>query len=139
MRRAPQLGQKPLRLQLKAARCSARQDSQRTRKKPCSNRPHLRSRRQIPRWLEDGEHGLSDVFRRLLAESYARLQGLDAHIAFYDAEIARHSQQDDACRRLQTIPGYGPVLSSAFYSQVGHGEAYRRGRAVSAAVGLVPR
>jgi transposase len=96
-------------------------------------------RRQIPLWLEDGENGLSDLFRRLLAESYARLQGLDAHIAFYDAEIACHSKQDDACRRLQTIPGYGPVLSSAFYSQVGHGEAYRRGREVSAAVGLVPR
>ncbi len=96
-------------------------------------------RQQIPRWLEDGENGLSDLFRRLLAESYARLQELDSHIAFYTQEIERQSRQDDACQRLQTLPGYGPILSSAFHSQVGHGEAYRRGRDASAAVGLVPR
>ncbi len=43
IRRAPQLGQKPRRLQLKATRCSAWQDSQRTRRKPCSSRPHWRN------------------------------------------------------------------------------------------------
>lgn len=42
MRRAPQLGQKPRRLQLNATRCSVWQLSQRTRRKPCSRRPHLR-------------------------------------------------------------------------------------------------
>jgi hypothetical protein len=42
IRRAPQLGQKPRRLQLNATRCSAWQVSQRTRKKPCSKRPHRR-------------------------------------------------------------------------------------------------
>ncbi len=34
MRRAPQLGQNPRRLQLKAIRCSPWQDSQRTRRTP---------------------------------------------------------------------------------------------------------
>lgn len=38
----PQLGQKPRRLQLNATRCSAWQLSQRTRRKPCSRRPHWR-------------------------------------------------------------------------------------------------
>ena len=42
MRRTPQLGQKPHLLQLKATRLSAWQLSQRTRRKPCSRRPHLR-------------------------------------------------------------------------------------------------
>lgn len=96
-------------------------------------------RRQIPAWLEDGENGLSDLFRRLLSESYTQLQSLDAHIAFYTEELERQGQQNTVCQRLQTIPGFGPIAASVFYSQVGDGQAYRRGRDVSAAVGLVPR
>jgi hypothetical protein len=42
MRRAPQLGQKPRHLQLKATNFSAWQSVQRTRINPCSRRPHLK-------------------------------------------------------------------------------------------------
>ena len=96
-------------------------------------------RRRLPEWLEDGDNGLSALFRRLLAQGYAQLQALDAEIAFYDAELTRHSRQDEACQRLQTIPGFGPVVASVFHSRIGQGEAYRRGRDVSASLGLVPR
>lgn len=96
-------------------------------------------RRQIPVWLEDGENGLSDFFRRLLSQSYQQLQRLDEQIDVYTQELKRHSQQNEACQRLQSIPGYGPIVASVFYSQVGNGEAYRRGRDVAASLGLVPR
>jgi transposase len=96
-------------------------------------------RRSLPELLEDGENGLSDLFRRLLAQSYQQLQELDGYIDFYTQEMKRQSQQDEACRRLQTIPGYGPIVASVFHSVVGNGEAYRRGRDVSASLGLVPR
>lgn len=96
-------------------------------------------RRQIPRWLEDAENGLSDFFRRLLSQSYQQLQILDEDIEFYTRELKRYSQQNDACQRLQTIPGFGPIVASVFHSHVGNGEDYRRGRDVSASIGLVPR
>ena len=96
-------------------------------------------RRRLPELLEDGENGLSDLFRRLLAQSYQQLQELDGYIDFYTQEMKRQSQQDEACQRLQTIPGYGPIGASVFHSVVGNGEAYRRGRDVSASLGLVPR
>ena len=96
-------------------------------------------RRRLPELLEDGENGLSDLFRRLLAQSYQQLQELDGYIDFYTQEMKRQSQQDEACQRLQTIPGYGPIVASVFHSVVGNGEAYRRGRDVSASLGLVPR
>lgn len=98
-----------------------------------------RLRRRLPELLEDGENGLSELFRQLLAQGYQQLQELDGHIDFYTRELVHQSQQDDACQRLQTIPGFGPIVSSVFHSVVGHGEAYRRGRDVSASVGLVPR
>ncbi|MCP4379670.1 MAG: IS110 family transposase [bacterium] len=96
-------------------------------------------RKRLPELLEDAENGLSDRFRRLLAQSYRELRELDLHIDYYTQEMARESQQSDACQRLQTIPGYGPIVASVFHSVVGSGEAYRRGRDVSASLGLVPR
>jgi transposase len=96
-------------------------------------------RKRIPEILEDGENGLSDFFRNLLSRSYQQLTELDEHIAAYTRELEAYSRRDDACQRLRTVPGYGPIISSAFYSVVGNGEAYRRGRDVSASLGIVPR
>ena len=96
-------------------------------------------RQQLPLLVADETRGLSPLFRRLLAQSYQQLQELDQHIDDYTEELLRLGQQDEACRRLQTIPGFGPIVASVFHSTVGNGEAYRRGRDVSAALGLVPR
>jgi transposase len=96
-------------------------------------------RRRLPELLEDGENGLSDLFRQLWAEGYQQLQELDGHIEYYTQEMKRQSQRDEACRRLQTIPGHGSIVASVFHCVIGNGEAYRRGRDVSASLGLVPR
>ncbi len=95
-------------------------------------------RRAIPEFLEDAENGLSEQFRALLARRYQQLLELEEHLAHYTKELHRISRADEACQRLQTIPGYGPIVASAFVSTVGDGSAYRRGRDVSAAIGLVP-
>jgi transposase len=96
-------------------------------------------RRRLPELLEDGENGLSGLLRQLLAQSHEQLQALDGHIDRYTREMKRLGEADEACRRLQTIPGFGPIVATVFRSAVGDGEAYRRGRDVSAALGLVPR
>lgn len=96
-------------------------------------------RKCLPEVLEDGENGLSDDFRRLLARGYEQLLAADDDIAFYTRELNRQGQQNEACQRLQTIPGFGPIVSSAFLSAIGTGEAFKRGRDVSASLGLVPR
>ncbi len=93
----------------------------------------------IPELLEDAENGLSDLFRQLLAQCYQQLQELDEHIAFYTQTVGIQNQRNEACQRLQTIPGFGPIIASVFYAAVGDGSAYRRGRDVSASLGLVPR
>jgi transposase len=95
-------------------------------------------RRALPAILEDADNGLSDLFRPLLARGQQQLAELDEHLAYYDGVLKRQAQADEAVVRLQTIPGFGPVVASAFYSLVGDGQAYRRGRDVAAALGLVP-
>jgi transposase len=96
-------------------------------------------RRRIPEVLEDAENGLSELFRELLAESYRELQALDARIAFYTRKVEQHGRQSEACRRLQSVPGFGPIVASVFAAQVDDGQGYRRGRDVAASIGLVPR
>jgi len=96
-------------------------------------------RRKIPEILEDAENGLSLRFRHLLVRRYEQLVELEEHITFYTKELEYLSQQDDACQRLQTVPGFGPIVASAFRSVIGDGRAYTRGRDAAASIGLVPR
>jgi len=96
-------------------------------------------RRLIPEFLEDADNGLSFRFRNILARRYEQLVELDEHIAFYTKELELLSQQDDGCQRLQTIPGYGPIIASAFRSTIGNGQSYACGRQAAASLGLVPR
>jgi transposase len=96
-------------------------------------------RQRLPQLLEEGDNGLSAFFRSLLGNCYEQLQQVDAHIDFYTQELKRHAQHTEAVRRLQTGPGFGPILGSVFHAFVGDGQAFSKGRDVSAALGLVPR
>ena len=46
---------------------------------------------------------------------------------------------DDACRRLMTIPGIGVITSSAIVASIGTGGGFKQGRDFAAWLGLVPR
>lgn len=96
-------------------------------------------RKAIPRLLEDADNGLSNLFRELLAQKQQQLEELDGHIDAYDQKLKQAAQGCEAIQRLQTIPGFGVVVANSFYSEVGDGKAFRRGRDVSASLGLVPR
>ena len=96
-------------------------------------------RRRLPEVLEDAENGLSDRFRGLLSRCYEQLRELDGHVEFYTRALHEHAKRDETVQRLQTVPGFGPVVASVFGAFVGDGTEYRRGRDVSAALGLVPK
>ena len=96
-------------------------------------------RRHLPELVEAGPHGLSEDFRTLLQACAQQLRELDAHIEGYTRLLAAHASRHEAVRRLQTVPGFGPVVASVFHAFVGTGGAFRRGRDVAAALGLVPK
>jgi transposase len=89
--------------------------------------------------LEDAGNGLSLTFRNLLARRCELLVELDGNIDFFTNQLEIQSRNDDACQRLQEVPGYGPIIVCAFFSTVGNGQGYARGRDVAASIGLVPR
>lgn len=71
-----------------------------------------------------------------LAEDWRRL---DERIATVSAEIETRAEQDDNCQRLMTVPGIGPIISSAVVAAIGNGTGFKQGRDFGAWLGLVPR
>src|SRR6516165_2205261 len=47
---------------------------------------------------------------------------LDERIESLSAEITRLVEQDPACQRLMTVPGIGPLTSSAMVAAIGTGD-----------------
>lgn len=96
-------------------------------------------RRRLPEVLEDGDNGLSDLFRGLVAQTYRQIRDLDEQIAHHEATLVRTSATHDVCRRLDEIPGVGAIIATALVAAAGNAESFRNGRQFSAWMGLVPR
>ena len=75
----------------------------------------------------------------LLAEVRAQWAELDRRIAAFDAEFIGWTKDNEAGRRLATIPGVGARIASALIAAIGNAETFERGRDLAAWLGLVPR
>jgi transposase len=64
---------------------------------------------------------------------------LDERIDGVTGEIESISKSTEPCRHLMTIPGIGPIISSAITAAIGNGTAFVRGRDFAAWLGLVPK
>jgi transposase len=71
-----------------------------------------------------------------LAEDWRRL---DERIENLSGEITALARQDAGCERLVSVPGIGPIISSAMVAAIGTGEAFSKGRDFAAWLGLVPK
>jgi len=49
------------------------------------------------------------------------------------------ARQDKGCERLMTVPGIGPIISSATVAAIGSGDAFSKGRDFGAWLGLAPK
>ena len=96
-------------------------------------------RAELPRILAAPSEVLSPRMVRTiegLAEDWRRLDG---RIDQLSDEITALARQDVGCGRLMSMPGIGPIISSAMVAAIGTGEAFTKGRDFAAWLGLVPR
>src|SRR4030088_3082657 len=77
---------------------------------------------------EDGIEALSPRIRLLIEALRSEWRALDERIAAFDAEFVRMAREDEAVRRLTTIPGIGTINATALAAAVGNAPAFRRGR-----------
>lgn len=64
---------------------------------------------------------------------------LDEKIKDYTVKIQEFAKHNENCQRLQTISGIGPITATALIAKIGNGSEFKRGRELSAYLGLVPR
>jgi transposase len=67
----------------------------------------------LPGIVEDADIKLSGALRVLLAQLKLELDHLEMRIDEADAVIEKTAGENEACRRLVTIPGIGPVTATA--------------------------
>ena len=98
---------------------------------------HLR--KNLPAVIEDAEQNLTPRLRWLLDRMWQEWKQVELDIEAVSDELERISEQNELCRRLRKIPGFGPLVSTATVAAIGTGAAFRRGRDFAAWVGIVPR
>ena len=87
--------------------------------------------------VEDLQSSLPESARIILQLLVDTFTALDGQIAALDAEI-RRSKADPTARRLMTIPGVGPIVSTAITALVPAAAGFRAGRDFAAWLGLTP-
>jgi transposase len=72
----------------------------------------------------------------VLARQYASIA---TEVATIDKRIHAWHRSCEASRRLEEIPGIGPIVATALVAEVGDWKAFRSGRNLAAWIGLVPK
>src|ERR1700694_3522860 len=96
-------------------------------------------RAELPGILATRTDVLSPRMLRIIEDLAADWRRLDARIEDLSSEIEALARQDKGCERLMTVPGIGPILSSAIVPAIGTGDAFSKGRDFGAWLGLVPK
>ena len=96
-------------------------------------------RNALPLLLEDAENGLTIDFRELLQGLQHDLIKLDERVDEMDKKIKLLASNNADAKRLQQIPGIGPITATALICAIGDGKQFKRGRDMAAWLGLTPR
>jgi transposase len=77
--------------------------------------------------------------RMMIDDMRVEWRELDRRISVLDDEFAEHARTDETARRLSTIPGIGVLNATALAAAIGNAQAFKRGRDLTAWLGLVPK
>jgi transposase len=96
-------------------------------------------RRRLPEILEDGENDLPTMTRALFQRLCDHLKELDRQVQELEAQILQWHRQSAESRKLEAIPGIGPLSATALVASIGDAKTFQNGRQLAAWIGLVPR
>ena len=96
-------------------------------------------RAELPGILAMPSNILSPRMVRVIEGLTGDWRRLDERIEGLSGEIEAIARQEAGCERLMSVPGVGPIISSAMVAAIGAGDAFSKGRDFAAWLGLVPR
>ena len=98
-----------------------------------------RLRTALPGILATRTDVLAPRLLHLIEDLIGDWRRLDERIDNVSLEIGVLAQDDTGCERLMTVPGIGPIISSATVAAIGTGDVFCKGRDFGAWLGLVPK
>ena len=96
-------------------------------------------RAELPIILGARSDVLSPRMVHMIENLAADWHRLDKPIDQLSEEITALSAQDAGARRLISVPGIGPIISTAVVAAIGRGDGFAKGRDFAAWLGLVPK
>jgi transposase len=96
-------------------------------------------RAELPAILASRTDVLSPGMLRMIEDLASDWRRLDERIEGITGEIATLAKQDAGSQRLMSVPGVGPIISSAMVAAIGTGDVFSKGRDFAAWLGLVPK
>jgi transposase len=94
---------------------------------------------QLPEIIGTANNGLPDLSRELFSRLFGHFRELDDQVKEIERQIKAWHRVDEASRRLEAIPGIGPLTASALVASIGDARTFKNARQFSAWLGLVPR
>ncbi|AXK40555.1 IS110 family transposase [Crenobacter cavernae] len=94
---------------------------------------------QVPELIEDASNELPGSFRLLIQRLLDHLKALDKQASELETQILAWHRQSELSKKLEQIPGIGPITASALVASLGNAKNFDGGRQVAAWLGLVPR
>ncbi len=82
---------------------------------------------------------LPSLARTCLESLTAQLMSLEREIHAAEQRIHAWHRSSEVSRRLETIPGIGPIIASALVASIADPSIFKSGRQMAAWIGLVPR
>lgn len=96
-------------------------------------------RRALPEILNCPDCPLSPRLVLLIGDLSEDWSRLDERIEQVSKQIETLAGENPDCKRLMTVPGVGPLISSATVAAIGDGKGFDQGRDFGAWLGLVPK
>jgi len=98
---------------------------------------HLYQR--VPLLLDESKDAMPGAFRELVQRLLEHLKELDRQVGEMEVQIQAWHRANVLSRKLEKIPGIGPITASALVASVGDAKNFANGRQLAAWLGLVPR
>ncbi|MBB3657991.1 transposase [Rhizobium sp. BK650] len=90
--------------------------------------------------VDDDDHDLiPPLARSALLPLIGQLREVHEKVSELDRQIHAWHRSNELSRRLETIPGIGPITASAIAATVTDASLFKSGRQLAAWIGLVPR
>jgi transposase len=95
--------------------------------------------RHVPAIVSNDENGLVESVRTLFTRLFGHVKEVDRQVSEWEQQIRQWHKSNEQRRKVEKVPGIGPITASALVATIGDARAFRHGRQLAAGLGVVPR